>query len=123
LYILFNSGVEHVFSNEAESDSHLIIITILELHKMNNETMKLLAQFTLRARKNTGAVDIKQMVDSQPYREEIFRVVNENADEELLMLSLELSNALSALSTVTDPVPIITTVDPIANKYMGGARG
>lgn len=85
--------------------------------------MKLLAQFTLRARKSIGAVDIKQMVESQPYREEIFRVVNENADEDLLMLSLELSNSLDMFSATAGPAPVMAAADPLAGKYVGGVRG
>lgn len=92
---------------------------------MNNDTMRLLAQFTVRARKLIGTVDIKQLSENTVYREEIFKQVESLADEELLMISISLRDALGGLEDADSPDSTEAESDkkPDAGKYVFGARG
>lgn len=96
---------------------------------MNNDTMRLLAQFTVRARKLIGPVDIKQLSENSVYREEIFKQVDSLADEELLMISISLRDALGGLEVADSSNDTAGETEqesdkkPEAGKYVFGARG
>lgn len=94
---------------------------------MNNETMKLVAQFTIRARKIIGAVDIKQLTSNSAYQEEVFKKVDELADEELLMTSLALRAQLRGVELPNiqnaAPAPVVAAPESDSGKYVFGARG
>lgn len=89
---------------------------------MNNDTLRLIAQFSVRARKLIGAIDLKQFTENDNYREDIFRQVDEKGDEDLLILALSLREKLAEPeenSKEAEP----SEKDTANKKYLFGARG
>lgn len=89
---------------------------------MDNDTIILLARFTIQARKLIGAIDSNMLANDEVYRNNIFQQIDAQAEEELLLLSLTLRNKLGSLGqtkTVTEPVKS----DNVTEKYKFGARG
>ncbi len=90
---------------------------------MDNDTILLLARFTIQARKLIGAIDSNLLANDEAYRNSIFQQIDAKAEEELLLLSLTLRNKLGALGkakTVEEPAP---RTDNVTDKYKFGARG
>jgi hypothetical protein len=91
---------------------------------MDNSTLQLIAKFTIRARKHIGAIDVKLLAENETYREEVFKQVNETADEELLMISLSLRESLSTATTqASNPEENTAAPKPLLDKYLKGTRG
>ncbi len=89
---------------------------------MDNDTIILLARFTIQARKLIGAIDSNMLANDEIYRNSIFQQIDAQAEEELLLLSLTLRNKLGSLnksSVATEPV----RSDNVTDKYKFGARG
>ena len=89
---------------------------------MDNDTIVLLARFTIQARKLIGAIDSNMLANDEIYRNSIFQQIDALAEEELLLLSLTLRNKLGGLGAakkVTEPVKS----DNVTEKYKFGARG
>ncbi|MFW5431432.1 MAG: hypothetical protein ACKE5M_02040 [Methylophilaceae bacterium] len=87
---------------------------------MNNDTMRLVAQFTIRARKVIGQVDLKQFTEDENYREEIFKKMDEHGDEDLLVMSLSLRDSLKEASNNDQEAE---TKPETPTKYVFGPRG
>ncbi len=90
---------------------------------MDNDTMMLLARFTIQARKLVGAIDSNLLITDENYRTSIFQKIDATAEEDLLMLSLALRNKLGALdaSQAVEEEPEKTGTS--ADRYKFGARG
>lgn len=86
---------------------------------MDNDTIVLLARFTIQARKLIGAIDSNMLVNDEIYRNSIFQQIDAKAEEELLLLSLTLRNKLSTKNKTAAEEPAKT--DNV--KYRFGARG
>lgn len=89
---------------------------------MDNDTILLLARFTIQARKLIGAIDSNMLANDEIYRNSIFQQIDAQAEEELLLLSLTLRNKLGSLNkaaTVAEPIKS----DNVTEKYKFGARG
>lgn len=89
---------------------------------MDNDTIILLARFTIQARKLIGAIDSNMLANDETYRNNIFQQIDAQAEEELLLLSLTLRNKLGSLnksSVAAEPVKS----DNVTDKYKFGARG
>lgn len=86
---------------------------------MDNDTIVLLARFTIQARKLIGAIDSNMLVNDEIYRNSIFQQIDAKAEEELLLLSLTLRNKLSTKNKTAVEEPAKT--DNV--KYRFGARG
>lgn len=83
---------------------------------MNNNTLRNLAQFTTQARKVIGRVDATKLVQDREYAVDVFKKVEEQGDEDLVLLSLTLRNDLGMMATEQTP-------DTVSNeKYKFGAR-
>lgn len=90
---------------------------------MNNDTMLILARFTIQARKLIGAIDSNLLANDEAYRNEIFKRIDAEAQEDLLLLSLTLSSKLGALLTTASTEAPVTQSDNVVDKYKFGARG
>lgn len=86
---------------------------------MDNDTIVLLARFTIQARKLIGAIDSNLLVNDEAYRNSIFQQIDAKAEEELLLLSLTLRNKLNHAEKAKVAEPVNT--DNV--KYRFGARG
>lgn len=89
---------------------------------MDNDTLMLLAKFTIQARKTIGAIDSNLLSKDAVYRSEIFKRIDAQADEELLLLSLMLRSKLDT-EVKTESSPQNDPEPPKNNKYMYGSRG
>jgi len=87
---------------------------------MNNDTMLLLARFTIQARKLIGAIDSNLLANDEAYRNEIFKRIDAEAEEDLLLLSLTLRSKLGTLVSIEEPA---AKADNVVDKYKFGARG
>lgn len=90
---------------------------------MNNNTLRLIAQFTVRARKVIGTIDLKQFTENESYREDIFRQVDDKGDEELLIMTLSLREALAKSEESSQEEVEPDSKDTSPKKYLFGARG
>lgn len=87
----------------------------------------MIAKFTFRARKLLGAVDSNMIANNAEYRNNIFSQIDAHADEELLMLSLDLRNRFGMLSdtsakdSAADPAK--EDASKANHRYKFGARG
>lgn len=89
---------------------------------MDNDTILLLARFTIQARKLIGAIDSNMLANDETYRNSIFQQIDAQAEEELLLLSLTLRNKLGSLNKSSAAVEPIKS-DNVTDKYKFGARG
>ncbi len=90
---------------------------------MDNDTMILLARFTIQARKLIGAVDSNLLANDEIYRNSIFQQIDANAEEELLLLSLTLRNKLNTQGTAKSAEEPTKNSGNVTDKYKFGARG
>ncbi|PCI60948.1 MAG: hypothetical protein COB34_01815 [Methylophilaceae bacterium] len=91
---------------------------------MNNNTLRLIAQFTVRARKLIGTIDLKQFTENETYRESIFSQVDDKGDEELLIMTLSLREVLANPEESDQKEEDTTNAkDAAPKKYLFGARG
>lgn len=90
---------------------------------MNNDTMLLLARFTIQARKLIGAIDSNLLANDEAYRNEIFKRIDAEAEEDLLLLSLTLRSKLGTLLTTASTEAPVAKADNVVDKYKFGARG
>lgn len=89
---------------------------------MDNETLILLARFTIQARKLIGTIDSNLLANDDTYRNGIFQQIDAQADEDLLILSMNLRNKLGTFlpqSPTKEPAkePVVES-----KKYKFGAR-
>jgi hypothetical protein len=90
---------------------------------MDNDTIVLLARFTIQTRKLIGPIDSNQLTHDEAYRNQIFQLIDAKAEESLLLLSITLRNKLSTLGktkVADEPLP---RTDNVTDKYKFGARG
>jgi hypothetical protein len=98
---------------------------------IDNDTMMMLAKFTFGIRKLNGHLDSNRLMQDADYRAEIFKFVDEQGDENLLMLSFAIQNKLGLLNLPTNlnvnnaqNMPAATqTAAAETDKYIRGARG
>jgi hypothetical protein len=69
---------------------------------MDNESLVLLARFTFQARKLIGSIDSNLLANDVIYQNSIFQQIDAQADEDLLVLSMQL---LSKLGMLPAPYP------------------
>jgi hypothetical protein len=103
---------------------------------MDNGTLVLLAKFAFQARKLVGSIDLNSFTHDSDYRGQIFQRIESQADEDLLLLSLQVRSKFSAIGALSETVakmPESIKLNPIevtpiefnlnaAPKYMLGAR-
>jgi hypothetical protein len=89
---------------------------------MDNDTLALLAKFTIHARSTIGAVDSNLFINDEIYRNEIFRRVDTQADEELLLMAFNLRQRMSAHQKEQETAKAEADT-PANKKYLFGARG
>jgi acyl-ACP thioesterase len=89
---------------------------------MDNNALILLARFTFQARKFIGAIDSNQLVNNTAYRHNIFQQLDAQADEDLLILSMQLRNILEVapVQNTQNQAEILTSAQN--GKYKFGAR-
>jgi len=90
---------------------------------MDNDTMVLLARFTIQARKLVGAIDSNLLANDDAYRNSIFQRIDAEADETLLLLSLTLRSKLGTLINPTAEQEATLVTSNVTDKYKFGARG
>jgi hypothetical protein len=90
---------------------------------MDNEGLILLARFTFQARKLIGAIDSNLIANDEIYRNSIFQQIDAQADEALLMLSMQLRDKLGTLSPLANSKEIEEKPASENKKYIFGARG
>jgi hypothetical protein len=91
---------------------------------VDNDTLKLLARFTIQARKIVGSIDTNLLAKDSLYSAKIFQRVEELADEELVLLSLTLRQKLGLLEVNTKSSPDAEPEPPQdKTQYKFGARG
>jgi hypothetical protein len=90
---------------------------------MDNETLTMLAKFTFQARKLLGAIDSNMIANDAVYRDNVFKQIDAQADEELLILSLVLRNRLGILSGEQAKDFAADAKLVVDSKYKFGARG
>jgi hypothetical protein len=90
---------------------------------MDHETMLLMARFSVQARRIVGTVHSNQLVADAEYRNNIFGMIDAQADEGLLMLSIALREKLSVGSQSTAANEALSTPTENPSKYKFGARG
>lgn len=90
---------------------------------MDNDTIVLLARFTIQARKLIGAIDSNQIANDEVYRNQIFQQIDAKAEEDLLLLSLTLRNKLGTLGASKPAEAPAPRTDNVTDKYKFGARG
>lgn len=89
---------------------------------MDNDTIVLLARFTIQARKLIGAIDSNMLANDATYRNNIFQQIDAQAEEDLLLLSMTLRSKLenAGKKAVEEPE---RKPDNVTDKYKFGARG
>jgi hypothetical protein len=90
---------------------------------MDNDTIVLLARFTIQARKLIGPIDSNQLANDEAYRNQVFQLIDAKAEEDLLLLSLTLRNKLGALGKSKNTEEPAPRTDNVTDKYKFGARG
>lgn len=93
---------------------------------MDNDTLMLLARFTIQARKVAGPIDTSMLAKDAAYAANIFQKIEQHADEELIFLSLTLRKRLGLLApnvATSSPEPEPEPEPPKDNKYKFGVRG
>ena len=83
---------------------------------MNQELFKLLSSFVVRTRKVTGPVDPKKLVADADYASEIFKKVDEEGDDDLVMIAMGLRQAITDLSDM-ETSAIKHTAIKAKNRY------
>lgn len=91
---------------------------------MNQEMLKLLAQFRILLRKEKGVnVDFERLMADQAYARELVKAGEETDNEVLVMLALQLHEKLGLMKVpgaAAAPVETVKAVNP--EKYKFGAR-
>jgi hypothetical protein len=98
---------------------------------IDNDTMMMLAKFTFGVRKLNRHIDSNRLIKEADYRAEVFKFVDEQGDENLLMLSFTIQNKLGLLNFLPNlsvnnaqNMPVVDYNMPAENdKYKFGARG
>lgn len=88
---------------------------------MDNQCLVLLSKFSVTARKAIGSINSAKMIRDREYAMSVFQQIDEVGDEELLLLSLDLQNMLGLLNL--PEIEKATPREPVAEKYVFGARG
>lgn len=89
---------------------------------MDDSAFRMLTSFIVKGRKLAGPIDSERLLNDGAYAREVFRKVEEEGDEELVLLSLKLREVLGSAGTNSgggDP----PDKDPAGGKYKFGARG
>ena len=90
---------------------------------MDNDTLSLLAKFTILARSTIGAVDSNLFINDEIYRNEIFRRVDTQANEELLLMAFSLRQRMTAHQQAQETAKAEAEAAAKNKKYLFGARG
>jgi len=93
--------------------------------------MQKLARFKILARRLGGFnIDIFKLAQDDTYARELLMRAQEVDNETLVLLALELSDALGLLEVAEKPKPVLNPTPPVApvaaassNKHFFGARG
>lgn len=92
----------------------------------DNETIMMVAKFMREVRTLNIQVKSNRLFKDAAYRDEIFDLVEKEANEDLLVLILSIKNKLGALNNVEAAAPVKTTNEPSdfsnQKKYMLGPR-
>jgi len=101
---------------------------------MDNTTMQKMARFKILARRLGGFnVDIFKLAQDDTYARELLMRAQDVDNETLILLALELSDALGLLAVAEKPKPLLKPTPPVApvavaaaassSKHFFGARG
>jgi hypothetical protein len=90
---------------------------------MDNDTLALLAKFTIHARSTIGVVDSNLFINDEIYRNEIFRRVDTQANEELLLMAFTLRQRMAAHQKEQEAAKVEADSAAKNKKYLFGARG
>lgn len=85
---------------------------------MDNKTLITLSKLTVEARKVIGTINPAKMLKDPAYSTGIFQKIDDCANEELVLLALDLRQQLGLLEG-TEPA----TAEVEQEKYVFGARG
>lgn len=88
---------------------------------MNQELFKLLSSFVVRTRKVTGPVDPTKLVADADYASHIFKKIDEEGDDDLVILAMGLRQAITDLSD-TEPGATKHAVIKVANKNLDNKK-
>jgi hypothetical protein len=90
---------------------------------MEDSTFKLLTSFIVKGRKLTGPIDSDRLLKDATYAREIFRKIEDEGDEELVLLSLRLRELIGSNPTAP-AADAAAEKDPakLGDKYKFGAR-
>jgi hypothetical protein len=83
---------------------------------MDESTFKLLTSFIVKGRKLTGPIDSVRLLSDHGYARELFRKVEDEGDEELVLISLKLRELL-------EPPPSSADADDSTSKDTPGKTG
>ena len=90
---------------------------------MNEDVFKLLTSFIVKGRRITGPVSSDRILGDAAYAREVFRKVEEEGDEDLVLLSLRLRDHLGLLAHGGDGAPEAAKDEAKPDgKYRFGAR-
>ncbi len=100
---------------------------------MDGEVLKKLAKLKLLVKRSGGqSIEVSTIISDRQYARNVLTAAEESDNEELILLALELKDALGLLATVPEPAPAEarkpepeppSSSDKIAGRYMFGARG
>ena len=90
---------------------------------MEDSTFKLLTSFIVKGRKLTGPIDSDRLLKDGAYAREIFRKIEDEGDEELVLLSLKLRELIGS-NAAASAADAAGEKDParLGDKYKFGAR-
>jgi hypothetical protein len=91
---------------------------------MEESTFKLLTSFIVKGRKLAGPIDSDRLLKDGAYAREIFRRIEDEGDEDLVLLSLKLRDLLGppAAAPVAEEAPAKDAATKLGDKYKFGAR-
>ena len=90
---------------------------------MEDSTFKLLTSFIVKGRKLAGPIDSDRLLKDSDYAREIFRKIEDEGDEDLVLLSLKLRELLGPHTPAAAVEgPDKDTPAKLGDKYKFGAR-
>lgn len=91
---------------------------------MDADVFKLLTGFIVKGRKLLGSIDSDRLLRDDGYAREVFRKVDEEGEEDLVLLALQLRDRLGLLARGAEPEKdkAKDRGEAAAGKYVHGLR-
>lgn len=92
---------------------------------MEDARFKLLTGLIVKGRKVVGSIDSHRLLHEPAYAETVFKAIEEHGDEDLVLLSIQLREALAAepiAAPDASPAHGATPQDGNTKSYVYGAR-